>query len=169
MEGLFLALCANRNCGIRDLLGTRRSGRSRRSLLLGLRRFAIDRLCATLSYEIALEPKKVFLISSEKADKAVDSLRRANCVVLTAADGESALVFAKHIMVDAFILLSTGNSMGRIETALNLRDIHPFTEIILVARETGESTRGEAVAKAIPNTRVLTLKQLGDYLTSSTS
>jgi DNA-binding NarL/FixJ family response regulator len=96
-------------------------------------------------------------------------LRRANCIVLTAADGESALAFAKHVAVDAFVLLSTGNSMGRVETALNLRDIRPFTEIIFVARETGESTRGEAVAQAIPNTRVLTLQQLGDYLASPTS
>jgi hypothetical protein len=116
-----------------------------------------------------LEPKRVFLVSAENADQAIDSLRRANCIVLTAADGESALAFAKHVAVDAFVLLSTGNSMGRIETALNLRDIRPLTEIILVAREAGDSTRGEAVAQAIPNTRVLTLQQLGVYLASPTS
>jgi hypothetical protein len=114
-----------------------------------------------------VEPKKVLLVSSEQEDKVVDCLRRANCFVMKALDGESALAVAKHVGVDAFVLISTGNAMGRTETALNLHDIRPSSEIILVARDRDKLTQGEEAAKEIPNTRVLTLQELPKYLASS--
>ena len=123
-----------------------------------------DALVPATQDEIAVEPKRVLLVNSGNAEEAIDCLQRANCIVMEARDGESALAFAKHAPVDAFILLSTGNSMGRTETALNLRDIRPFSEIILVARHRDKLTPGEVAAQAIPNTRVLTLQELGNYL-----
>ncbi len=87
---------------------------------------------------------------------------------MKARSGEAALDFAKHVAIDAFVLLSTGNAMGRTETALNLRDIRPCSEIILVTRDHATPTQGELVAKAIPNTLVLTVQELHDHLASLT-
>lgn len=118
-------------------------------------------------YEMAVEAKKVLLVSLEQEDQVIDCLRRANCVVMKANDGESALAFAKHVAVDAFVLISIGGAMGRTETALNLRDICPFSEIIFVARNRDQPTPGEAAAKAIPHTRVLARQELRSYLAPS--
>ena len=76
--------------------------------------------------------------------------------------------FAKHVAIDAFVLISTGNAMGRTETALNLRDIRPCSEIILVTRDHSTPTQGEMAAKEIPNTLVLTVQELHDHLSSLT-
>ena len=113
-----------------------------------------------------MEQKKILLVSSEQEDVVIDYLRRANCFVMNARSGEAALAFAKHVAVDAFVLVSTGDAMGRTETALNLRDIRPSSEIILVARDHATPTQSEAVAQAIPNTQVLTLQELRDHLES---
>lgn len=111
-----------------------------------------------------METKKVLLVSAQPEDNVVECLRGAHCFVIKARDGETALTFAKHIDVDAFVLVSTGEVMGRTETALNLRDIRPFSEIILLAKDRDKPTAGEAAAKAIPHTRVLTLEELRDHL-----
>jgi len=114
-----------------------------------------------------VESKTVLLVSTEPEDRFVDCLRHANCFVIKANNGESALVFAKHVAVDAFVLVSTGNAMGRTETALNLRDIRPLSEIILVAKDRDKPTPGEDAAKAISHTRVLTRQELRNYLALS--
>jgi PleD family two-component response regulator len=118
-------------------------------------------------YDVAVKPKKVLLISSAEANKTIDRLKRANSLVMEARDGESALALAKHVPFDVAVLISTGDVMGRTETALNLRDIRPFSEIILVTRDRSKPTQGETAVKKIPNTRVLTLKELEDYLAPS--
>jgi len=82
-------------------------------------------------------------------------------------DSESALAFAKHATVDAFVLVSTGAVMGRTETALNLRDIRPLGEIIFLAKDADNPTVGETVAREIPQTRVMTLPELSDYLSGA--
>lgn len=117
--------------------------------------------------EIAVEPKKVLLVSSEPEDKVIDCLRHANCFVMQASDGASALAFAKHIAVDVVVLISTGDAMTRTETALNLRDIRPSSEIVLIARDRGKLTASETAARAISNTRVLSRQELRNYLTPS--
>ena len=111
-----------------------------------------------------MEPKKILLVNSDQEDIVIDYLSRANCHVIKAKSGEAALALAKHVAVDAFVLISTGDAMGRTETALNLRDIRPLSKIILVARDHSTRTQSEAVAKEIPNTEVLTLQELRDHL-----
>lgn len=114
-----------------------------------------------------METKKVLLVSAQPEEKVVECLRGANCFVIKARDGKAALNFAKHIDVDAFVLVSTGEVMGRTETALNLRDIRPFSEIILLARDRDNPTQGETAAKAIPHTQVLTLEELRNHLSAA--
>jgi len=111
-----------------------------------------------------METKTVLLVSADRADRVIQRLKRVNCVVMRVKDGESALAFAKHATVDAFVLMSTGRVMGRTETALNLRDIRPGGEIIFVAHDADKPTVGEIAARAIAKTRVMTLKELSDYL-----
>ncbi len=107
------------------------------------------------------------MVSTEPEEKFVDCLRHAHCFVMRANNGGAALVFAKHVAVDAFILVSTGAAMGRTETALNLRDIRPCSEIIFVAKDRDKPTAGEDAVKAIPHTRVLTRRELRNYLAPS--
>ena len=114
-----------------------------------------------------MKPKRVLLVCSEKADEVIKCLRRANCLVTKVRDGESAIDYAKHKAVDAFVLVSTGSTMGRTETALNLRDMRPSSEIVFLARAVDKPTEGEVVAKAISNTHVLTLRELGEYFARS--
>jgi len=109
-----------------------------------------------------METKTVLLVSADRADQIIQRLKNVNCVVVK--DGESALAFAKHSTVDAFVLMSTGTAMGRTETALNLRDIRPTGEIIFVAHDADKPTAGEIAARAIAKTRVMTLNELSDYL-----
>jgi hypothetical protein len=84
-------------------------------------------------------------------------------------DGGAAVSRARHEHLDATILISTGKDMDLAETALNLRDINPAVEIIILVNK--ESTREEAaqtdaVAHAIPKTRILTTHELNGYLVS---
>jgi CheY-like chemotaxis protein len=114
---------------------------------------------------LAMAGKVVLVVGGDSADQLSDSLRHAECQVLNVADGEAAINLAKHAAVDAFVLVSTGKLMGRTETALNLRDIRPSSEIILLARRQGKPSTSEAIARGIPNTHVLSRQELEDCLT----
>jgi DNA-binding response OmpR family regulator len=117
----------------------------------------------------SVDAKKVLLVSSEPEDEIVDSLRRANCFVTKANDGASALALAKHVAVDFFVLISTGAAMTRTETALNLRDIRPSSEIILVTRDSVKLSPAEAAAQAISHTRVVSRQDLQRFLAPAES
>jgi response regulator RpfG family c-di-GMP phosphodiesterase len=112
-----------------------------------------------------VEPKRVLVVGADQADDLMDCLRNAQCMVMNARDGEAALNFAKHEMVDTFVLVSTGHTMGRTETALNLHDIRPSSSIILISRYRDRPTPGEAIAKEIPNTQVLSRQELRNFFT----
>jgi hypothetical protein len=169
-DRLTAARSSGRRCWIKLSVGramVRRSAAQRRffgSINGPTESSATDSSCEE---EITVEAKRVLLVSTEPEDKFVDCLRHANCFVMKANNGGSALVFAKHVVVDAFVLVSTGEAMGRTETALNLRDIRPSSEIILVAKDHDKPTAGEDAAKAIPYTRVLTRQELRNYLAPS--
>lgn len=116
-----------------------------------------------------MKAKRLLLVSLKEDQKLIKRLQHANCVVMSARDGASALTYAKHLALDAVILISTGEAMGRTETALNLRDIRPFSEIIFVTRDPARPTESETAARAIPHTRVMTVDEVADYFASSTS
>ena len=85
------------------------------------------------------------------------------------SDGAAAVERMKRANIDAAVLVSSGRAMDRTETALNLRDINPSMEIIIIAgRKLPGNKRPEieVIGPAISNTRVLTARQLEDYLIS---
>ena len=111
-----------------------------------------------------MEPKKVLLVSSEAEVKIIDCLRRDNFVVIKADDAASALTLAKHVAFDVVVLISTGDAMTRTEAALNLRDIRPSSEIILVARDRAKLSEAETAAREISHTHVLSRQELQSFL-----
>lgn len=85
-------------------------------------------------------------------------------------NGTTAVARARRGNLDATILVSTGNEMDLTETVLNLRDVNPALEIIILADRTGprgEVAETNTIAHAIPMTRILTSRELNHYLASS--
>jgi hypothetical protein len=116
-----------------------------------------------------MELKRVLLVSTEACDEVEESLHSSDCEVITVRDGAAAVYRAKHMMLDAAILVSAGHAMDRAETALNLRDINPSMEIIFIAshrRRGRKPPLSERLGGSIPNTRVLTPSELDHYLAS---
>jgi DNA-binding NtrC family response regulator len=115
-------------------------------------------------------PKKILLVCSPLCTRVEDRLVQAGCHVTKVAQGAAALDGVKHDVIDAVILISTGSEMDVTETALNLRDVSPSVEIIIIAaRESTEDTPPEtkSITYAIPKTKVLTVSQLDHYLKSA--
>jgi PleD family two-component response regulator len=115
-------------------------------------------------------PKKILLVCSPLCTRVEDRLVQAGCHVTKVAQGAAALDGVKHDVIDAVILISTGSEMDVTETALNLRDVDPSVEIIIIAdRESTEETAPETntITYAIPKTKVFTASQLDHYLKSA--
>ena len=83
--------------------------------------------------------------------------------------GDIAVKQARHEILDAAVLISTGPDMDLVETALNLRDINPSIVIIFIAdrRSHERADPMDAIAHAIPRAKVLTAMELGQYLDSA--
>ncbi|HTN70211.1 MAG TPA: hypothetical protein VMO00_03895, partial [Methylomirabilota bacterium] len=111
--------------------------------------------------------QKVLLVGSRACARVEELLVRSGWRVVKVNGGARAVGRAKHEALRAAVLISTGPEMDLTETALNLRDIQPSLEIIIVADgAVEEADRTDTVAHAIPKTRVLTSRELNDYLAS---
>lgn len=110
--------------------------------------------------------KSVLLVCAVDCGKLEEPLARGGCFVTRVDNGIEAISRAKHQDLDAAVLVSTGKEMDLAEVALNLSDIKPSLEIILVAQQSGEKDAAQinAVARAIPHVRMLTIQGLNDYL-----
>ncbi|HZA52814.1 MAG TPA: hypothetical protein VE616_01080 [Candidatus Udaeobacter sp.] len=107
------------------------------------------------------------------ADKDVqEQFIHADCHVVKTNAGAAAVAHAKHHSFSAAVLMSTGQEMDLAETALNLRDIQPSLEIIILVDRTPDKeleVQADAVLHAIPKSRILTKSDLKSYLASSES
>jgi CheY-like chemotaxis protein len=115
------------------------------------------------------EPKKVLLVCSQGCGRVEEELRHAGYGVTKVADGAAAISRAKHEPLNAAVLISTGTEMDLAETALNLKDINPAVEIIIVngsdnAEEKAAQTA--AIVQALPETSVISMCEFGRYLAS---
>jgi CheY-like chemotaxis protein len=118
------------------------------------------------------QPKKVLLVSSRGCDRAEKNLRQAGYRVIKVADGAEAIKWAKHEPLNAAVLISTGTEMDLAETALNLKDVNPAVEIIIVngsdnAEEKAAQTA--AIVQALPETSVISISEFDRYLASVAS
>jgi len=111
--------------------------------------------------------KLALLVSTSDCSELRFNLARAGWTARKVSDGATALTRARHENVDAIILVSTGSDMDLTETALNLRDLQPSAEIILLTGfERGGRTRAELlpIARALAKTQILSTEELSGYL-----
>jgi hypothetical protein len=83
--------------------------------------------------------------------------------------GTAAIERAKHELLSAAVLVSTGAEMDLAETVFNLKDIASGVEIIIIADSDGPEEKIEqtaAITRAFPDTPVLTVGELDNYLAS---
>lgn len=111
--------------------------------------------------------KRVLLVCAADCPEVEECLTRAQCLVVKADKGTTAVHCARRENLDATILISTGKEMDLAETALNLADVNPSLEIIIVVaskRAEEEAVSADTIAHAIPKAKVLTDTELSDYL-----
>lgn len=116
-----------------------------------------------------MSAKKVMLLCSKRFSETERCLRGAGYDITTVADGTLALMHVKRELFRAAVLVSTEGPMDVAETALNLRDLDPSLEIIIVAAsESADQTLLPAhkIANAIKKAKVLTSNELPRYLSS---
>jgi hypothetical protein len=107
------------------------------------------------------------LVSTGDCKKLKASLACDGWTAIDVSDGGLAVTRARHEHLDAIIILSTGSEMDLTETALNLRDLQPSAEIILLSGpESGTRTAAELlrIERALPRTRILSADELSRHL-----
>ena len=113
------------------------------------------------------EAKKILLVCSPGCNRVEEHLLQAGYAVTKVGEGTVAIERAKHELLSAAVLISTGKKMDLAETALNLKDVNPRVEIIIIANsdEAEEnSAQMAAIVQALPETTVLTANELDRYL-----
>jgi hypothetical protein len=113
--------------------------------------------------------KRVLLVCAEDCAELEKNIGSSGCAVVRTDNSSSAISRARHQQFDTAILVSTGREMDVTETALNLSDINPSLEIIILADATRnlETAPGsEATVSAIAGAKILTAPELADYLAS---
>jgi DNA-binding NarL/FixJ family response regulator len=118
-----------------------------------------------------VDSRKVLLVCSPQCGQVEDQLLRAGYYVTKVDEGTAAIEQAKHQPLNAAVLISTGKEMDLAETVLNLRDVNPNVEIIIVAgAHHSEERAGEtaAIVRALPETTVVTPEELDRHLASLT-
>ena len=112
-------------------------------------------------------PKKILLVCSPDCNRVEKHLVHAGYGVTKVGEGTAAIERAKHELLNAAVLISTGKEMDLAETIFNLRDVNPAIEIIIIdnpdsAEEKAAQTA--AIAQALPETTVLKVSELDGYL-----
>jgi hypothetical protein len=113
------------------------------------------------------ERKKVLLVCSPGCNRVEEHLVRAGYAVTKVGEGAVAIERAKHELLNAAVLISTDKKMDLAETALNLRDVNPRVEIIIIAnsdKAKENAAQMAAIVQALPETTVLTVSELDGYL-----
>jgi hypothetical protein len=116
--------------------------------------------------------KKILLVCSEPSNEVEEYLLSAGCWITKTKSGRAAVLQAKRENFGAIVLVSTGKDMDLAETAFNLRDVNPSVQIIImVDQEAPEDSGipGRSIADVIPDTKALTVDELGDYLAPPSS
>jgi len=111
--------------------------------------------------------KKVLLVCAADCSELEQRLVRGGCFTTTVNNGVEAILCAKHESIDTALLVSTGKEMDVAETALNLSDINSSLEIIIVVepkRSEQQEAQTAVIQYAIPQTRILTIQELSQYL-----
>ncbi len=122
-----------------------------------------------LALERIVDLKRVLLVCSESCREVEERLQQAGCYVTKVDGGATAVYRARHEILDAAVLISTGREMDITETVLNLRDVSPSVEIIIMVgqgRAGDVASQSKLIVDAIPKVKILTIQELGRYLSS---
>jgi DNA-binding response OmpR family regulator len=107
------------------------------------------------------------LVCSDTSRKTAKYLRAAGHQVTRVSEGAMALSHAKRNRFDLAVLVSTGKTMDLTETALNLQDVSPSTQIVILAnaddREQIPMSK-PSVSQIIPQAKVLTAYEFEQFL-----
>jgi hypothetical protein len=112
-------------------------------------------------------PKKILLVCSPDCNRVEQHLVHAGYGVTKVGEGTAAIERAKHELLKAAVLISTGKEMDLAETIFNLRDINPAIEIIIIANPDSaeeKAAQTAAIVQALPDTTVLKVSELDGYL-----
>jgi hypothetical protein len=116
--------------------------------------------------------KRVLLVCAADCSELEARLVRGGCFTTRVNNGAEAIVRAKHESIDTALLVSTGKEMDAAETALNLSDINSSLQIIIIVQRKHHEqqiAQMDVIQHAIPRTRILTVQELGHYLSSPTA
>lgn len=114
------------------------------------------------------EIKKALLVCSSGCSRVREHLLRAGYSVTGVDQGTAALERARHEILSAAVLVSTGTEMDLAETVFNLKDIDPGIKIIIIADSENpeeKTAQTNAIIRACPGTPVLRVNELERYLT----
>ena len=113
--------------------------------------------------------KKILLIALDRCPELEEPLTRAKYRVVRTNAGGTAVQRARHDSFSAAVLISTGQEMDLSETALNLHDVAPSLEIVILmdrAPDDEMTAQAEAIVRAIPKSRILRQREFSEYLAS---
>ena len=107
------------------------------------------------------------MVCSPGCNRVEEHLVQAGYAVTKVGEGAVAIERAKHELLNAAVLISTGKEMDLAETALNLRDVNPGVEIIIITDSQHAEERdaqAAAIVRALPGTTLLRSNELERYL-----
>jgi DNA-binding response OmpR family regulator len=107
------------------------------------------------------------LVSATTSNAVQDCLHATGSTITVAHSGEDAVRLAEHGWFDLAIIVSTGEYMDIVETYLNIRELRPSMDIVLLSEKVddeGNDRMVENITSAFSNTYAFGFDGLSSFL-----